>query len=203
MTKEQLVKAAEELQTVLNLTPPIDLQQTKEDLSATLKEAALWLQLPDPISEDTLEVLRALEWFEADFENLEEDQDPLPFFEQHKINVPGMEEVEEEPEPEPKPKRKPIPKAKAEPEPKEEEPEPAPEPKPKAKKGPAAYGTALEIMASDPEMTLHTLYDEMEARGFDTRSHINSAKTARAVFKKIYNQLKENGFINVPEETEA
>ena len=223
MKKEEVVSAINEFLTFMTFEDA-DLPDTENDgvstLKKWLKEASMWLELGDELSQETVNTIAQLDWKESDFKNLEEDQQVVSVFVKFGIPIPGTE-VEEAVvvEEKPKPKKK-VTQKKKEPEPEleqEEEDPPATEPeespaerienaqpvstrrKPGPKKGatgPGAYGMAIEIMCTDPDMPLHDLYDAMEANGFTERNDLGSAKTARSVVLRVYNKLKENGYIS-------
>ena len=199
MTKKNLIAAVQDLNLILfnndENSIPTDIDQ--EILKQKLKEASLWIYASDNLQENTVEVLRELDWSASDFEDLKENQDPVPAFQRYGIG-PYAKSEEPEPEEEPEPtqedveslEEKVMPTKKKVEEFVEAPPKPTPEPK-----GPSAYGTALALMGPDPEMPLHELYELMKEHGFDLQQATGSIKTAHSIFRKVYRYLKDNGHI--------
>lgn len=69
--------------------------------------------------------------------------------------------------------------------------------KPKKEKKPSPYGTAVELMCKEPELSKDELTKKLTEVGIDTstKSATNAISTGRAAVKKIYTLLKENGHI--------
>jgi hypothetical protein len=202
MKKENLIKAVKDLNLILfnNDENSIPTDIDPQILQEKLKEASLWIYASDNLQENTVDVLRQLDWSASDFEDLKENQDPVPAFQRYAIG-PYAKSEEPEPEPEPEPSAKEVEEIQADefikPEKKEEPKEYTEEAPPKKKevKGPSAYGTALALMGPDPEMPLHELYELMKEQGFDLAQATGSIKTAHSIFRKVYRYLKDNGHI--------
>lgn len=212
ITRKELIKAAEDINDIFGETvdEKIDITANSEDLKTLIKKAVLWLWIDDEPSEETVEVIRSLQWTPQDFEDLKEDQDPMPVLMKMGITPPGTpfpEAVEATKSKPVKPKKptklkKPVKKVEAvseEPLPEEPPKEFKEAPPKKAKKAaeppPAsAYSTAFSVMGTDPNMPIHELYDRMKKLGFNLQSTGNSIKTARSTFRRCYYILKENGF---------
>lgn len=205
MKPEDLAKAAEDLNEVLQLKPKIDYALPSADVLHLIKDGALCMYTSDKLKPETIEVLRSIDWKKEDFENLDDDKDPIPAFLMHGIYD------ENAPEGKP-PKRKPrktkaekvvITKTEpvtvaAEPEEAEEhlDKDPAKEtPTEKKQTTPSAYGTVLALMGPDPTLTLPEVYDMMRELGFDMNKSNGSIKTAHSIFRKCYQILKKHGHI--------
>ena len=212
MKKADLIKAAEDLNKILGLDPPISIEgSTPKQIRASIKEGSLWLLASDSPDEITIEVLKELEWSEEDFADLSKEQDPLPLFRMHNIwmggdGLPPEAPPETEPEEAPEPLKTDIVDI-------EEVPEELPEKevkqatlkekkKPSAKaKVPgergtyrsSAYSTAIAIMNKTPTLNLQELTAEVMTMGFNAKTHGNSVKTAHSIHRKIYRGLGENG----------
>lgn len=110
------------------------------------------------------------------------------------------------PEPENKPKNKPKKKGKSKKKAEaageveatktEAKPKKQSSSKQKKEKKPSAYGTAIELMAEDPNMDKTRLFTTMSAKGFDTEHNKGPINTAFLQFRKVYGLLKQNGLIN-------
>jgi hypothetical protein len=197
MEKERTVAAVEDLNLIIfnNDKNSIPTDIDPEILLEKLKQAALWLYASDHPQESTIEVLKELDWTTDDFENLKNDQDPIPAFRLHGIG-PYAKTEEPEPEPVPEPEEEIIAGRIEESEDAvQEHTEAAPPVTKPEKKGPSAYGTALALMGPDPEMPLHELYEAMKEQGFDLQQATGSIKTAHSIFRKVYRYLKDNGHI--------
>ena len=94
MNKKVLVAAAENLNEILGLDPAIDVKASDKKLEAKVKEGILWLQLSDDPAEETIEVIKAIDWEDADFEDLDADQDPIPVLQKYGVwlNEESLEE---------------------------------------------------------------------------------------------------------------
>lgn len=219
MKKSDLIKVADELNTVIPFDDPIDTGLSLHDLKEQVKQASLWLFATDDLTDETAEILQKLDWVDDDFANLKEDQDPFPAFYRYNI-IPKPEEEEEkgeapeEPAPEkPKAQKKKTTKPKAQKKPKKEpepDPEPTPEsveeaeeyvdrappkPKKKPKTEPSAYGTALALMGENPETTYPDLCDRMRELGFDIQAKTGTIKTARSIARKMWRYYEKHGYI--------
>ena len=212
MKKADLIKAVEDLNKILGLSPPIDITGfSPKQIRNKIKEGALWLLASDSPDEGTIDVLKELEWAEEDFANLDKDQDPLPLFRMHDIwmggdGLPAEAPPETEPEEAPEPLKTDVVDI-------EEVPEELPEKEVKQatlkeKKKPvakapgergtyrsSAYSTAIALMCKTPTLNLQDLTDAVMETGFNAKAHGNSVKTAHSIFKKVYRGLDENGFI--------
>ena len=82
MKKADLTKVADEFNELMEFKgdDKIDTALAPKDLTQQVKEAALWMYATDEISEETVKVLKQMEWSKDDFENLKDGQDPLPVF---------------------------------------------------------------------------------------------------------------------------
>lgn len=214
MKKADLIKAVEDLNKILGLSPPIDITGfSPKQIRNKIKEGALWLLASDSPDEGTIDVLKELEWAEEDFANLDKDQDPLPLFRMHDIwmggdGLPAEASPETEPEKTPEPLETDVVDI-------EEVPEELPEKEVKKatikeKKKPvakakvpgergtyrsSAYSTAIAIMNKTPTLNLQELTAEVMTMGFNVKTHGNSVKTAHSIHRKIYRGLGENGHL--------
>jgi len=214
MKKSDLINAAKDLNVILGLDPPIDIENsTSKEIRILVKEASLWLLVADSPNEVTIGVLKELPWEETDFTNLEKDQNPLPLFRMHEIWMGGDglpdEDTSEEVEPEPVPEPLPTDIVDIEEVPEELPEEAVKKATIKEKKVPAkakvpgergtyrssAYSTAISIMGTEPTLTLQDLHAKVSEAGFADISHGNSVKTAHSIFRKVYKELSTNGFI--------
>ena len=218
MKKDELIAAAEDLNT-LEFEKDIDIGLALPDLKEQVKLAALWLYATDEIKDETVEVLKQMDWKAADFKGLKEGQDPLPAFYRYAIVT--------EPDPTPQPEEKKKPKAKAKAKPKTQKKEKVPEEVPvpeedstdveanaeetppehmedptknkqrghRVSDGPSAYATAIAMMGPDPELSYPDLIDAMKERGFDTIAKAGVIKTGRSILRTCYRVIKENGHI--------
>jgi len=213
MKKSDLISAAKDLNVILGLDPPIDIENSKpKEIRILVKEAALWLLVADSPDEITIGVLKELPWEETDFANLEKDQNPLPLFRMHEIWMGGdglpdediSEEVEPEPIPEPLPtdivdieevpeelSEKVVKKATI----KEKKIAPKKVPGERGTYRSSAYSTAISTMCTEPTLTLQDLHAKVSEASFADVSHGNSVKTAHSIFRKVYKGLDTNGFI--------
>jgi len=94
MNKKVLVAAAENLNEILGLDPAIDVKASDKKLEAKVKEGILWLQVSDDPSEETIEAIKAIDWADDDFEDLDADQDPIPVLQKYGVwlNEQSLEE---------------------------------------------------------------------------------------------------------------
>lgn len=65
----------------------------------------------------------------------------------------------------------------------------------KEKKGPSAYGTAIQLMCKKPTMTMPALIKAVEKKGIDPVVSKGAINTGYNAVRKVYTLLKENGFI--------
>ena len=214
MKKADLIKAAEDLNKILGLDPPISIEgSTPKQIRTSIKEGSLWLLASDSPDEITIEVLKELEWAEEDFADLSKEQDPLPLFRMHDIwmggdGLPSEAPPETEPEEIPEPLKTDVVNIEEVPEelPEEdvqkatlkEKKKPVVKAKAPGERGTyrsSAYSTAVTLMCKTPPISLQELTAEVMTMGFDAKTHGNSVKTAHSIFKKIYRGLDANGFI--------
>lgn len=198
---KELQNAANELSEFLGLEPKIKtVGVKKEALEKAVTEATELLEdgEKEQLSKDTIKVIDSLLGEEP-----EETDD-----------TDEAEEPEEKPAKKKAAKKKPAPKKKAKKEEPEEDPEepeePAeepeeteekPAPKKKAKKEkpakePSAYGTAITILATKPDMDSKELKKAMEKKGIDTAAKKNAITTALSQFHKVVGLLRENGYMD-------
>ena len=192
MKTENLIKAAEDLNTILGLNPPIDIEEDTDVILTQVKEGALWLVLSDKLEKDLIRTLKQIKWEDSDFENMKADQDPRPLFIKCNIIKADAAEVVPKPGVEKKPLKKVVKKKSKEFKLKEL-------PQPGQKKLASAYSTALAVMATDPSMSMAYLYEIMKAKGFNIQKVGNSCKTARSSFRKVHALLDREGRIKEKE----
>ena len=210
MKREKLVEAAEDLNVILFNAEKKDegwvyAVENNKELEKTIKEAAMWLVSSDELKENTVEVLKSMEWTTDDFLTLAESQDPFPLLRKYAI-YDDQAEVKEVTVKKSKAKKAkapkkypPVPEAQQRPVHSAREwLDKPPPPNSAAKKalGPSAYGTALALMGPDPRLPLPELYDLMKDNGFDIRRSTGSIKTAHSIFRKVYRYLDAHGHIN-------
>lgn len=207
MKKKDLIKVARDLDIILGLEPPIDAKADEEVLYGQVKEAALMLEPEDTVREDTVELLKEIEFTDGDFNKAAKDGlDPVPAF--LKLGLIS----EPEPEKKTKSKKKTVekkkerevpPKPQEEPEEVEEveeveepSPEPAKDEAPKSEPKHSAYGMAFAIMGAQPTLPLAHLYEVMKQKGYDLVKKGGSIKTAHSICKKYFVYLRDNGYID-------
>jgi len=202
MKQKDLVAAAEEFNTIMDFKGDnaIDTGLSVPDLKKQIKEAALWLWATDEVSSSTVAVLKQLNWKKSDFENLKDNQDPLPAF--YRYGILEKQPVEEPTEPAAQKEDDTPPQ-----EPEEDDTvievteedteylDKAPPVTDKEKKGPSAYGTALAIVGQDPFISYPDLCDRMREEGFDIQKKAGTIKTARSIARKMWRYYGVNGFI--------
>ena len=215
MKKSELIKAAQDLNDILEPNPPIDTTLGAGPLKEAVKEGSLWLVItdnPDPV---TIGVLRELNWRAGDFATLKPEQDPLPLFFKCEIldadfkphrnketvtiekvlvteDEPDLEQLAELVTDELVTEPKEIPKKLVTEAHKNDTVDTIAYIVPKRKHA-SAYGMTIEIMAANPHLSLPRLYDIMEHEGFDIATQGNSIKVAQSIFKKVIRLSKEYG----------
>lgn len=217
---KDLQEAAKELNEVLSLEPAIKVVGIKKvDLEAKLKEAAALIDPDeDEITEETIATLTGLGVWPG--EPAEDDGDEAappapakgkgkgkdapapakgkasakktpPPVEDDEDGEDGEEDGDDEDAPAPPAKGKgkakdvPAPPAKGKASPKKETP---------AKKGPSAYGTAVELMCSNTHFTIKELTAAVAKKGVDVEGKSAALSTAYSAVKKISECLQANGW---------
>jgi hypothetical protein len=199
MKKERLITVANELNSIL-FDPDkkekgwIYTDIDEKELLKEVKHGALWLWATDELTPEVAETLREIKWDKADFENLKDDQDPLPAF----IKFGIIQEDDEEgkvvkPKP---PVKKPPKVSKKKKETNEAgEYKNAPKPKPKDRSA-SAYNTALTIAGTDPRMPVSELHKIIGQMGFDLGKTTATTRTAHSIMRRCFRILMKNGWIN-------
>ncbi len=218
VSQKQMRIAAKEMVEVLGLVDD-DKEPLVVSKDATVKELQKLIEdaipLIDPkvdkFSEETDAVIAEYSPKEkpskkpARYEAPAEDDDDAP--------EADDDDDEEEEEPEEKPAKKPAKRpAKApvkeeddddddEPEEKKEEKKPAKKPVSPPRKRepkervPSAYGTSVELMCTDPDMSMEKLQKELSKLGIDTKAGKSAVNTGYGVVRKVVSLLKKNGFM--------
>ncbi len=189
MKRSELINAAKELNTVLGLEPAINIKDPVKQLQSAVKQAAELIDpAEDEFSPETQAILNAL----TGTSNAPEKEVEVEVEKEEEVEVEKEEEVEAAapaPEPEKKAKDKEEkPKTKA---PKEKTAKPKKEPKEKA---PSPFGTALEIMCKNPDMSSADLIASIQKAGFDPDDSKAAIRTAYSSVRKVVALLEANGW---------
>jgi glutamyl-tRNA reductase len=64
----------------------------------------------------------------------------------------------------------------------------------KKEKIPSPYGTSIDLMCIDPNLSLKNLYSKLQKKGFDIEKSKSAINTAYSVVRKISAQLLKNGW---------
>lgn len=60
---------------------------------------------------------------------------------------------------------------------------------------PSAYGTSVEIMCGDPDMSMEKLVKELQKLGIDTKAGKSAVNTGYGVVRKVVSILRKNGLM--------
>lgn len=202
---KNLIKAAEELNKKLGLNPAIKTKGVKKDaLEELLLEAADEVKKSDNLSEETYKTLESIgaefPWREEDEEEEveeeevedtdDDDDEDLEEDEDEEDEDEEENDLEEEEEEAPKKGKKGVKEEK-----KGKKEEKAPAKKPAKDKGASAYGTAIDIMCANPDITLQDLYKKVEKAGIDTKSKKSAINTAYSGVRKVVSLLRKAGYM--------
>ncbi len=189
---KKLIACAKELNEVLGLSPAIKLVGVKKDeLVSKIKEG---VELLDPeedeLSDETVETLKGLGFWpgdeveegveeEAEGEDAEdeddEDEPALPKKKSGKAEKPTKPEKAEKPAKPEKEKKEKAPKVKKE-------------------RSASAYGTAVELMCANTNMSLADLIAAVKAKGLNVDAGKSAITTAYSAVKKISGLLATHGW---------
>lgn len=191
---KELRSAIEEMIEVMELTEEKKgkevLVSVPEDTDAAklinmIKEAANEIQKGDVFSEETQSVIdevtgkttkppKRAKAEPADAEDLEEKRPVRKVY----VEEPEGDDPEDD-EQEEKPAKKGVIKEK----------------KVVKEKSPSPYGTAVEVMCTDPDMKLEELIKKLQKKGIDTVAGKSAVQTGFGVVRKITSLLRENGLM--------
>lgn len=189
---KKLIACAKELNEVLGLSPAIKLVGVKKDeLVSKIKEG---VELLDPeedeLSDETVETLKGLGFWPGDEveEEVEEEAE-------------GEDAEDEDDEDEPAPPKKKSGKAEKPTKPEKAEKPAKPEkekkekaPKVKKERSASAYGTAVELMCANTNMSLADLIAAVKAKGLNVDAGKSAITTAYSAVKKISGLLATHGW---------
>lgn len=189
---KKLIACAKELNEVLGLSPAIKLVGVKKDeLVSKIKEG---VELLDPeedeLSDETVETLKGLGFWPGDEveEGVEEEAE-------------GEDAEDEDDEDEPAPPKKKSGKAEKPTKPEKAEKPAKPEkekkekaPKVKKERSASAYGTAVELMCANTNMSLADLIAAVKAKGLNVDAGKSAITTAYSAVKKISGLLATHGW---------
>lgn len=189
---KKLIACAKELNEVLGLSPAIKLVGVKKDeLVSKIKEG---VELLDPeedeLSDETVETLKGLGFWPGDEveEGVEEEAE-------------GEDAEDEDDEDEPAPPKKKSGKAEKSTKPEKAEKPAKPEkekkekaPKVKKERSASAYGTAVELMCANTNMSLADLIAAVKAKGLNVDAGKSAITTAYSAVKKISGLLAAHGW---------
>lgn len=189
---KKLIACAKELNEVLGLSPAIKLVGVKKDeLVSKIKEG---VELLDPeedeLSDETVETLKGLGFWPGDEveEGVEEEAE-------------GEDAEDEDDEDELAPPKKKSGKAEKPTKPEKAEKPAKPEkekkekaPKVKKERSASAYGTAVELMCANTNMSLADLIAAVKAKGLNVDAGKSAITTAYSAVKKISGLLATHGW---------